>query len=198
MTKPKRTPSSPSPPPAQPPPGNGPAYTPSPPEAEALGGYFERRRARPPAPRIKLNGHPPQAQTIAPDHPDPQVWRALLKAALGTTEDAFAEHLLGQLPVALQRGKAALPAAATINGALAALHGIQPRDETEAMLAVQMVATHAAALDLLGRALRGEYRATLQDAGNLAVKLLRTFTAQTEALQRDTGAAASSGSWWSV
>jgi hypothetical protein len=145
--------------------------------------------ARPPAPRIKLNGHPPQAQTIAPDHPDPLVWRALFKAALGTTEDAFAEHLLGQLLVALQRGKEALPAAATINGALAALHGIQPRDETEAMLAVQMVATHAAALDLLGRALRGEYRATLQDSGNLAVKLLRTFTMQMEALNRHRGKA---------
>jgi hypothetical protein len=89
--------------------------------------------------------------------------------------------------VALQRGKEALPAAATINGALAALHGIQPRDEAEAMLAVQMVATHAAALELLGRALRGEYRATLQDSGNLAVKLLRTYAAQLEALQRYRG-----------
>ena len=161
-----------------------PDYVPSPPEVEALNGYFARRRARPRAPRIKLNGRPPQAQTVAPDHPDPLVWRALFKAALGTTEDAFAEHLLCQLLVALQRGKEALPAEATINGALAALHGIAPRDEVEAMLVTQMVATHAAALDLLGRALRGEYRATLQDAGNLAVKLLRTYAAQVESLQR--------------
>jgi hypothetical protein len=162
-------------------------YVPSPPEAEALRGHLDRRRARPPAPRIKLNGRPPQAQTIAPDHPDPQVWRALFKAALGTSEDAFAEHLLCQLLVSLQRGKEALPAAATINGALAALHGIQPRDEIEAMLATQMVATHAAALDLLGRTLRAEYRHTLQDSGNLAVKLLRTYAAQLEALQRYRG-----------
>lgn len=186
MTKPKRTPPSPpSPPPA--PPGNEPAYTPSPPEAEAVRTYLDRRRARPPAPRVRLSGRPPQAQAVAPNHPDPLVWRALFKAALGTTEDAFAEHLLGQLLVSLQRGKEVLPAEATINGALAALHGIAPRDEVEAMLAAQMVATHAAALDLLGRALRGEYRATLQDSGNLAVKMLRTYTAQLEALQRYRG-----------
>ena len=52
-----------------------------------------------------------------------------------------------------------------------------------------MVATHAAALDLLGRALRAEYRHTLQDSGNLAVKLLRTFTMQMEALNRHRGKA---------
>jgi hypothetical protein len=49
------------------------------------------------------------------------------------------------------------------------------------MLATQMVAVHWVAMDLLRKA---NDRALLNDAGNLAVKLLRTYTAQLEALKR--------------
>ena len=55
------------------------------------------------------------------------------------------------------------------------------------MLAVQMVATHFAATSALRR-LKGSDTIPQQDSnGNLAVKLLRTFAAQTEALQRYRG-----------
>src|SRR3984893_7495860 len=55
------------------------------------------------------------------------------------------------------------------------------------MLAVQMVATHFAATRALRR-LKGSDMVSQQDSnGNLAVKLLRTFAAQTEALQRYRG-----------
>ena len=55
------------------------------------------------------------------------------------------------------------------------------------MLAVQMVATHFAATRALRR-LKGSDTVPQQDSnGNLAVKLLRTFAAQTEALQRYRG-----------
>ena len=55
------------------------------------------------------------------------------------------------------------------------------------MLAVQMVATHFAATRALRR-LKGSDAVSQQDSnGNLAVKLLRTFAAQTEALQRYRG-----------
>jgi hypothetical protein len=74
-----------------------------------------------------------------------------------------------------------------INGALAALHGIAPRDELEAMLAAQMVAVHSAAMRCL-RQLKGSENVPQRDSnGSLAVKLLRTFTAQMEALQRYRG-----------
>ena len=69
-----------------------------------------------------------------------------------------------------------------MNGALAALHGIAPRDEAEALLAAQMVAVHSAAMRCL-RQLKGSENIPQQDSnGSLAVKLLRTFTAQMEAL----------------
>src|SRR3954451_20055088 len=67
------------------------------------------------------------------------------------------------------------------------LTGIGPRDETEAMLATQMVATHVAAMALLRR-LKGVETIQQQDsAGNLATKLLRTYAMQVEALQRYRG-----------
>ena len=55
------------------------------------------------------------------------------------------------------------------------------------MLATQMAATHVAAIRVL-RQLKGSDALTQQDSnGNLAVKLLRTFTMQLEALQRYRG-----------
>ena len=55
------------------------------------------------------------------------------------------------------------------------------------MLATQMVATQLAALAALRR-IKGSENVAQQDSnGNLAVKLLRTFTAQVEALQRYRG-----------
>ena len=59
--------------------------------------------------------------------------------------------------------------------------GIGPQDEAEAMLAAQMVGVHWLAMDLLRKA---NDRARLNDAGNMAVKLLRTFAAHLEALKR--------------
>src|SRR5215467_14883199 len=53
--------------------------------------------------------------------------------------------------------------------AMAALTGIGPRDEIEAMLATQMVATHVAAIKAL-KQLKGSVNTTQQDSnGNLAV-----------------------------
>jgi hypothetical protein len=67
------------------------------------------------------------------------------------------------------------------------MHGIAPRDEIEGMLAAQMVAVHSAAMRSL-RLLKGSELVPQQDSnGNLAVKLLRTYTMQMEALQRYRG-----------
>jgi hypothetical protein len=72
-------------------------------------------------------------------------------------------------------------------GALAAMHGIAARDEIEGMLAAQMVAVHSAAMRTL-RQLKGSETIMQQDSnGNLAVKLLRTYTMQMEALLRHRG-----------
>jgi hypothetical protein len=153
-------------------------------EGAVLERHAERRRSEAPAPRAKLDTREPGSCAIAPDHPDARVWQAILDAAFGTTEPAFRDRLLGQLLNTLRHGTERPLNEALVNSALATMHAIAPRSELEAMLAAQMVATHTIALDFLGRAARVEYRGTLQDYGNLAIKLLRTHTAQLEALQR--------------
>src|SRR5919205_3129117 len=55
------------------------------------------------------------------------------------------------------------------------------------MLATQMVATHFAAITLLRRLKGAENIPQQASAGSLAVKLLRTYTMQIEALQRYRG-----------
>jgi hypothetical protein len=56
-------------------------------------------------------------------------------------------------------------------------HGIAPRDEAEAMLAAQMIATHTAAMTVL-RHKTCETIPQQDSAGNLVAKLLRANTAQ--------------------
>ena len=70
---------------------------------------------------------------------------------------------------------------------IVALRGIKPQDEIEGMLASQMIATHFAAMRCM-RALKNSDSIPQQDSnGNIAIKLLRTYTAQIEALQRYRG-----------
>jgi hypothetical protein len=163
------------------------AYTPTAAEQDQLRKLRDRRASRAAAPRIKVQQSQTKVVQIGPDHPSPGIWAAALHDAFGTSESSFADGLLSQLLNATHYDRGAPVKAATINAALAAVCGIGPRDETEAMLAAQMVAMHSAAMELLRRAMQAEYRHSLQDAGNLAVKLLRTYTAQLEALQRYRG-----------
>jgi hypothetical protein len=109
-------------------------------------------------------------------------------SALGTAEPGFANLMLGNIiNAACDGGSARPPGEEDINRALAAVSGIGARDEIEGMLATQMVATHFAAISVLRR-LKGAETIPQQDSnGNLATKLLRTFTMQVEALQRYRG-----------
>ena len=107
---------------------------------------------------------------------------ARLMNAFGITSIDLAERLMTQIINATHLQSSNEPISAeNLNAALAAVTGIAPRDEAEAMLAAQMVGVHWLAMDLLRKA---NDRALLNDAGNLAVKLLRTYTAQLEALKR--------------
>ena len=102
--------------------------------------------------------------------------------AFGTTSTDLAERLMRQIINTTHLQSSSAPINADIlNAALAAVTGIGLQDDAEAMLATQMVGIHWLAMDLLRKA---NDRARLNDAGNLAVKLLRTYTTQLEALKR--------------
>lgn len=65
------------------------------------------------------------------------------------------------------------------------MHEIAPQDGLEGMLASQMVAVHNMAMSCAGRSMAKDQRSDLIDRNiNRVTKLMRTFTAQMEALQR--------------
>jgi hypothetical protein len=96
-------------------------------------------------------------------HSDRNGWLARLRETFGTASTSFALQQLNLLADAVEENR--------INSALA-------------MLAIQMAATHAAAMKLLGRVQRAEQIPQFEANGNLAVKLLRTSAAQMELLAK--------------
>jgi hypothetical protein len=159
------------------------APSPSPSEAKAIADAQERmaaRRARIAVLAEAENG----ALRIRPPHSDDAGFAARLPDAFGTESPAFANRAMERLGTVMRPKGSALPNQTEFNAALAAIDGIRPGDEIEAMLAVQMVATFEMAMDMLMRAKQADLMPTLQECGSLAVKLLRTYTAQVEVLAR--------------
>ena len=70
------------------------------------------------------------------------------------------------------------------NAALSFIESMEPRDQAEALLLVQMYVTHDAAIRALSQLGSAEWVPTAQMFGNLATKLLRTSQGQMEALAR--------------
>jgi hypothetical protein len=159
------------------------APSPSPSEAKAIAVAQDRmagRRRRIEASVKSEDG----VMKIGSPHSDTPGFVTQLYDCFGTGSAAFAEHAIARL-AAIIRGKGSAPSTQTeLNAALAAVDGIRPTNEIEAMLAVQMVATHETAMEMLSRAKQAESTQRLHEYGSLAVKLLRTYTTQVEALAR--------------
>jgi hypothetical protein len=116
-------------------------------------------------------------------HPDVAAFRMM--NALGTTSVDLADRLVSQILNATHLQLSGEPISEnTLNAALGAVAGIAPRDEAEALLAVQMVGVHWVAMAMLRQVAATDSRLLFNDAGNMVVKLLRTYTAQLEALKR--------------
>jgi len=143
----------------------------------------KRKKARRQTPRFAVDRQEDsQVQQMAPTGVHADAAGARVMNAFGITDLDLAERLMMQIITATHLQSSNEPVAEkNLNAALAAVTGIAPRDEAEAMLAAQMVGIHWLAMDLLRKA---NDRALLTDAGNMAVKLLRTFAAHIEALKR--------------
>src|SRR5215212_12128116 len=80
-------------------------YEPKPAERAVLEAAAERRRARPPAPRFKVEKKG-RATKVEIDHPDPPTGGTLLMQALGTTSPDFVNPFILQLANAASKGQA--------------------------------------------------------------------------------------------
>jgi hypothetical protein len=120
---------------------------------------------------------------IGPTHADVAGWYARLQDAFGTRGQQFPISQLNHVLAAV-RGADGRYDTVKANALIAAIEGANPADEVQAMLAVQMAVTHEVALQTLRRAMRVDQIAQFDSAGNMAVKLMRTFTMQVEALAK--------------
>ncbi len=110
--------------------------------------------------------------------------------ATGTNDPELAQRLLNQIYETLW-----MPANLSdeerfrrVRSAIAALRGIKPQDEVEGMLATQMVATHAAAMECLRRSMIQQQTFEGRESSLRHVaKLLSIFTKQLETLNRNRG-----------
>ncbi len=102
--------------------------------------------------------------------------------ATGTVDPDLSINLLSQTSATFGSDEAR-----STNLALAALHDIHPQDVVEGQLAGQMVGTHNAAMRFLGNACRSSDGDQIQRNIEWATKLMRTYTAQMEALNRYRG-----------
>jgi len=168
-------------------PASLPAAKPEPTEAEQaeIRALAKRKKARRRAPRFTVEQEDTQVR-IAPAGVHADAAAARVMNAFGTTSTDLAERLMMQIVTATHIQPPGTPVSAeTLNAALAAVTGIAPQDEAEAMLAAQMVSVHWLAMTMLKRAALDQPSFEIYDSiVNQATKLLRTYTAQLEALKR--------------
>ena len=107
-------------------------------------------------------------------------YEAQLAEATGIADPVMLQGVMRQLSVVTSRGTGA----SRLNEALSMLAALDPRNESEAMLAAQMVATHVAAMEAFGHAAqvtRIEHQGVYLGIAN---KLLRTYATQADTLAR--------------
>ena len=120
---------------------------------------------------------------IESQHADESGMAYMFMDTLSSASNQFiSRQLRSILNVTGEHGKAGT--SEDLGSALAFVAAVQPANEMEAALAVQMYAAHHLALDMLERAKNAKYQPQLECYGNLATKAQRTFTAQIEALTK--------------
>lgn len=115
-------------------------------------------------------------------HAEPDLAHILMMAELGTCDPDFVAGIQGQVASIGAHGRQVDEGAS--NFLLSVVRGVEPRDEIEAMLAVQMGAIHQATM-MMARRLNHVETIPQQDAAERALnKLARTYATQMEALKR--------------
>ncbi|GEP06035.1 hypothetical protein [Methylobacterium oxalidis] len=151
---------------------------------KALQDAIRRRRNQPARYDVKIDSAEDGTLRLAPSTGGEVTDLARRLNAFGTPSVDFAAYMVGQVATAARSAGRNLPTSAQLNAALAVVDGTEPENETEAMLAVQMFATHDAAMAMLGSMKQAGDVVRQQETGNLAIKLLRTYTAQMETLAK--------------
>jgi hypothetical protein len=161
--------------------------------------YTDEEKARLAKYEERANRKPVKFKTVESDSGEPKITLQGLKdplyevkmlEAVGTPESDLQTHLVNQViqtfsgTVSKESHDKEISVIA-LNIIMAILSGIQPQDEIEGMLAVQMIGVHNMAMETLKRAMLSDQTFEGKQA-NVAqsTKMLRTFMAQMEALKK--------------
>ena len=151
------------------------------PQRERIEAVVSRSRSRSCGTDMKLKMQD-NTLTVSYTHDCPEAAALMLMADLGTIDPAFHGGITGQ--VARIGAPGAKLDEANSNFLLSVVRAVEPRDELETMLAVQMGAIHAATM-MMARRLNHVETIPQQDAAERALnKLARTYAMQMEALKR--------------
>ena len=152
-------------------------------EEQALVDSYKNRERIDRPPRKKLTKRP-DGTFNASFEGDVDLEVSKLARAFGVADWIVGSTLAHQVANANQIMRPGEPELVT-NVAISLVQGIGPRDALEAMLAAQMVATHTTAMEMLRRLNLEQKSTEISDSiASRATKLMRTFTAQVEALNR--------------
>ena len=157
-------------------------------ERQLLEDYFAMKESKVPAPEVKTTSPENGVMRItveATDSTGEAVVRAQHSKAFGSVNDQFQQQRTFDLASTACDTKQLMDGNdQSLNAFIAAMYDIEPRDALEALLITQMMATHSAAITLLKRLKNCDTIKQQDSASNQANKLMRTFTAQMEALTR--------------
>jgi hypothetical protein len=159
-------------------------YEPTEREQVALEAHHARNEQSKPSPCLKVEKKNNELQ-ISTDHQDPLTGQNLLLEALGTASDEFLEGIMLQLAESAA-GNSAVDER-KLNFMLSVITGMEPKDQTEAMLAAQMAAVHMQTMTFSRRLNHVDTIHQQNSAERAFNKLARTFTTQMEALNRYRG-----------
>lgn len=143
--------------------------------ATAAGRVLDRR------PRVEVAM---AGTSITSPHTDQMGWTARVMDAVGSRSLPFTEMLVDQMARQGRWGGQSATDVKRLNAMLAIMDGCQPANEVEAMLLAQMAASHDLGMEMAWRSKQADMLPQLEAIGNLAVKLMRTFALQAEALAK--------------
>jgi hypothetical protein len=129
--------------------------------------------------KMKQNKETDAWETIAKDSED--------KFYMGTYDGDLTLGILNQiLNICFKGEQSSESKAISMNASMASLLEIDPQDSTELMLGAQMVTAHNVAMEMARRALMvdGQTDEVVNFNVNRMTKLMRTYTAQVEALNK--------------
>lgn len=152
-------------------------------EVEAMASAMTRYKEMPIRPEMEIS-YTDGGTTAALDatHSDGNGHAAMLADATGSTSSGWTNGvMIDLLKLAQVRGKEAVTGNEA-SAAMAFIAAVEPRNEVEAALGVQMFAAHQLAMEMASRCRHTTDRQATMEYGNLATKMMRTVTAQMDAL----------------